>query len=79
MAKRKAPKKKSVPRKRKGAKSIRAKKGVRVTLKKYPKRPKASASTESMDKYLKKIREIDSENARRVSLATSITKVLGKR
>jgi hypothetical protein len=32
---------------------------------KYPKKPKASASNETMEKYLKRVNEIDKENRKR--------------
>lgn len=32
---------------------------------KYPKKPKRSASAASLDRYLKKIKDVDRENARR--------------
>ncbi|MDO9152347.1 MAG: hypothetical protein Q7U47_01335 [Paludibacter sp.] len=36
-----------------------------LKLKKYPKKPKASASVETMQNYLKKRSEIDKENKKR--------------
>jgi len=38
-----------------------------LKLKKYPKKPKASASVATMQNYLKKRGEIDKENKRRKS------------
>lgn len=32
---------------------------------KYPKKPKASASVATMERYLERVKEIDRENARR--------------
>lgn len=82
MAKRKKARKKPVKKARKHSKksSSKAKRsGVKVKLKKYPKRPKASASTTSMENYLAKVRAIDSENEKRIRLASNISKVLGKK
>lgn len=36
---------------------------MKYKLKKYPKKPKASASLETMKKYLDRCKEIDRENA----------------
>ena len=38
-----------------------------MKLKRYPKKPKASASVESMQKYLQRVREIDAQNRQRVA------------
>ena len=35
---------------------------------KYPRKPKASASIESKENYLKRVKEIDKENAKRKAL-----------
>ena len=43
------------------------KKPHKPKLLKYPKRPKASASLETWERYYAKIKEIDKENKRRVS------------
>lgn len=48
-----------------------------VKLKKYPKKPKASASTESMEKYLKRVKDIDRENNTRLRLSKEIAKIGG--
>lgn len=52
--------------------------GVPVKLLKYPKRPKAGATTKQLEKYLDRVKAIDTENSRRKELATSITKRLSK-
>lgn len=46
-----------------------------VTLKKYPKKPKASATTASMEKYLDRVADIDKENKKRIGLANEISKI----
>lgn len=38
-----------------------------VKLKKYPKKPKASASMGTLEKYLQRVKEIDKENNKRKS------------
>ena len=38
-----------------------------LKLKKYPKKPKASASVATKERYLQKTKEIDKENTRRKS------------
>ena len=53
--------------------------GVPIKLKKYPKRPKASAPTSSLENYLEKVKSIDVENAKRRDVATRITKVIRKK
>jgi hypothetical protein len=53
--------------------------GVPVKLLKYPKRPKAGATTKQLEKYLDRVKAIDSENTRRKELATSISKRLSKK
>ncbi len=50
--------------------------GVPIKLVKYPKKPKAGASTKQLEGYLERVKKIDTENATRKQLATSITKRL---
>lgn len=50
--------------------------GVPVKLVKYPKKPKAGATTSQLENYLERVKKIDEENSRRKTLATSITKRL---
>lgn len=50
--------------------------GVPIKLVKYPKKPKAGASTKQLEGYLERVKKIDAENATRKQLATSITKRL---
>lgn len=38
---------------------------AKLKMIKYPKKPKASASIESKERYLARVREIDKENAKR--------------
>lgn len=38
---------------------------AKLKMKKYPKKPKASASVATKQRYLDKVKEIDKENARR--------------
>jgi len=40
---------------------------ARVKMLKYPKKPKASSSVQTKENYLKKVSDIDRENARRVA------------
>jgi hypothetical protein len=40
---------------------------AKVKLKKYPKKPKASASVEVMENYLRRCKEVDKENNKRKS------------
>lgn len=49
-----------------------------VKLIKLPKRPKRSASTAQMEKYVDLVRSIKKENERRISLAKTIKKLTGK-
>jgi hypothetical protein len=53
--------------------------GVPVKLVKYPKRPKAGASTLQLEKYLNRVKAIDTENSSRKELATKITRVIKKK
>ena len=41
---------------------------AKLKLRKYPKKPKQSASVQTKELYIAKIKEIDKENARRVAL-----------
>lgn len=41
---------------------------AKVKLKRYPKKPKPSASVEVKERYLKRVLEIDKENAKRRAL-----------
>ena len=41
---------------------------AKLKLRKYPKKPKASASVQSKELFLSKVKEIDKENARRIAL-----------
>ncbi len=53
---------------------------AKVKLLKYPKKPKASASIESKERYLKRVSEIDKENNRRKALKKkdeALTKRIG--
>jgi len=45
-------------------------------LKKYPKKPKATASVQTLERYLAKVKEIDRDNAR---IKAEKTKQLGLR
>jgi len=47
-----------------------------VKLKRFPKKPKASASTSALENYLKRVRAVQSENSRRVALSKSIGKII---
>lgn len=38
---------------------------AKIKMLKYPRKPKASASIESKENYLKRVKEIDKENAKR--------------
>ncbi len=53
--------------------------GVPIKLKKYPKRPKSSAPTTSLENFLEKVKAIDAENAKRKAVATQITRVIRKK
>lgn len=41
---------------------------AKIKMLKYPRKPKASASIESKENYLKRVKEIDKENAKRKAL-----------
>ena len=41
---------------------------AKVKMKKYPKKPKPSASLEVKERYLKRVSEIDKENAKRKAM-----------
>jgi hypothetical protein len=49
-----------------------------LKLKKYPKKPKASASVAVKERYLKRVAEINKENSRRKALENK-SKALSKR
>lgn len=40
---------------------------AKIKIKKYPKKPKASASLAVKERYLEKVKEIDKENANKVA------------
>ena len=53
---------------------------AKLKLKRYPKKPKASASVATMQNYLQRVREVDKENSRRKSensKAASLRKKIG--
>jgi hypothetical protein len=76
--KRKSAKKVSVKRRKKTVKKSRSTGSIPVKLKRYPKRPKASASTASLERYYAKIKAIDSDNAKRKTLASNIARFVKK-
>ena len=41
---------------------------AKLKMLKYPRKPKASASIESKENYLKRVKEIDKENAKRKAI-----------
>lgn len=74
-------KKRKSSKKRSGAKVSRKRRVISVKkfpvkLKKYPKRPKASASTARLASYVEKLEAIKKENADRVALAADIGKFI---
>ena len=49
-----------------------------IKLRKFPKKPSATATQSTLQKYLKKVRSIESENAKRTKLAQGIGRILSK-
>jgi hypothetical protein len=50
-----------------------------VTMKRMPKRPKASAPTSIWEKHLKKAKVVNEENAKRIRIAKQVKELTGKK
>lgn len=51
---------------------------IKVILKKYPKKPKANATTMQLAKYKAKVEAIDNDNANRLTLSKQIGKIVNR-
>jgi len=45
---------------------------AKLKMKKYPKKPKASASVDTLERYIDKTKEIDRENAKRKAINSKL-------
>ena len=68
MATKKKPAAKKVAKKKPATEKGSRPKGKRLKLKKFPKKPKRSASAESLKKYFKRCEEIKRENLKKITI-----------